>query len=205
MRFSLVPKDQKFFELFVQLSSKVLEGSRMIRDLFERYEDVERKTRQIKQIEHEADIITHEIFYRLNKTFMTPLEPEDIHQLASGLDDILDDIEGISARMVMFRISKPTVEACELVGIISKAVEQIDKAIANLTKLDDLSRFCVEINRMENLADEITRKMVGKLFEDEKNVIELLKWKEIYGRLEATADKCEDVSNIIENIVVKNA
>ena len=205
MKFSWIPKDQNFFELFAQLSSKVLEGARLLWDLFEHYDDVEKKTRMIKEVEHQADGITHEIFHRLNKTFVTPFDREDIHQLASCLDDILDDIEGVSARMVMFHISKPTAEAVELVDIVRKAVEQIDKAVANLKTLNNLIPFVIEINRMENMADEITRKMVGKLFQEEKNVIELLKWKEIYGRLESTADKCEDVANIIENIVVKNA
>ncbi len=205
MRFSLVPKDQRFFELFNQLAQKVHAGALLFRELFEQYTDVERKTRRIKEIEHEADLITHEIFNRLNKTFVTPLEPEDIHQLASGLDDILDDIEGISARMVMFRITQPTAEAIELVDIIAKAAGEIEKAVQNLQKMDDLIQFCIEINRMENMADEITRRMVGELFDKEKDVVKLIKWKEIYGRLEATADKCEDVANIIENIVVKNA
>lgn len=205
MRFSLVPKDHRFFDLFNQLAQKVHSGAKHFRDLFENYDDVERKTKRIKEIEHEADLITHEIFNRLNKTFVTPLEPEDIHALASGLDDILDDIEGISARMVMFRISRPTKEAIELVDIISRAAGEIEKAVNNLQKMDDLIQFCIEINRMENMADDITRRMVGKLFDDEKDVVALIKWKEIYGRLEATADKCEDVANIIENIVVKNA
>lgn len=205
MRFSLVPKEHRFFDLFNQLAQKVHSGAKHFRDLFENYDDVERKTKRIKEIEHEADLITHEIFSRLNKTFVTPLEPEDIHALASGLDDILDDIEGISARMVMFRISRPTKEAIELVDIISRAAGEIEKAVQNLQKMDDLIQFCIEINRMENMADEITRRMVGKLFDDEKDVVALIKWKEIYGRLEATADKCEDVANIIENIVVKNA
>jgi len=205
MRFSLVPKDQRFFDLFNQLAQKVHSGAKHFRELFENYDDVERKARRIKEIEHEADLITHEIFSRLNKTFVTPLEPEDIHALASGLDDLLDDIEGIAARMVMFRISRPTKEAIELVDIISKAAGEIEKAVQNLQKMDDLIQFCIEINRMENMADDITRRMVGKLFDDEKDVVALIKWKEIYGRLEATADKCEDVANIIENIVVKNA
>lgn len=203
--FAWIPKDQNFFLLFAQLSKKVLEGSQLLWDLFEHYEDVEKKCKRIKEVEHAADGITHEIFHRLNKTFITPLDREDIHALASGLDDILDGIEGIAARMVMFNISKPTKEAVELVDILHKAVEQIDKAVSNLQNVSDLIPFCIEINRMENMADEITRKMVSKLFDEEKNVIELLKWKEIYGRLESSADECEDVANIIENIVVKNA
>lgn len=205
MRFSLIPKDQRFFDLFNQLAQKVHSGAKHFRDLFEHYDDVERKARRIKEIEHEADLVTHEIFSRLNKTFVTPLEPEDIHALASGLDDILDDIEGIAARMIMFRISRPTKEAIELVDIIAKAAGEIEKAVQNLQKMDNLIQFCIEINRMENMADDITRRMVGKLFDDEKDVVALIKWKEIYGRLEATADKCEDVANIIERITIKHA
>jgi len=205
MKLSFIPKDQKFFDLFQQLSQKVLEGSRLFVDLFEHYEDVERKSREIKRVEHEADVITHEIFNRLNKAFMTPLEPEDIHALASHLDDILDDIEGLTARMVMFRIPRVTPEAIELARIIHGAVEQIGKAVENMRKLDNLIVFCIEVNNLENMADEITREMVGRLFEDQTDVFELIKWKEIYGRFEAAADRCEDVANIIENIVVKNA
>lgn len=205
MKFSLLPKNENFFELFEKAVDNLVEGMKLFKDMVENYENVEEKAKKIKQIEHEGDLITHEIVERLNRTFVTPFEREDIHALTSGLDDVLDSIEALANRMVMFKIEKPNHIVVELANILMRATEEIKKAIHSLRKLEHLMTFCVEIKGLESKTDDITRQALADLFDSEKDPIALIKWREIYGRLEATADECEDVANIIEAVVVKNA
>jgi predicted phosphate transport protein (TIGR00153 family) len=205
MAWSILPQETKFFALFARLAAKVLEGAHRLRDLLADYTDVEVKTKKIKEIEHEADLITHEVLDKLNKSFITPLEREDIRALAQYLDDVLDDIEGAADRFVLYGVKKPTPAAIEMVGIICQAAEQIQKAVDTLENLKEIHVFLVEINRLENKADNVSREQIGKLFRDETDLRELLRWKEIYEQLESCADRCEDVADTIEDIVVKNA
>jgi predicted phosphate transport protein (TIGR00153 family) len=153
-------------------------------------------------------MITHEIFTKLRETFITPLDREDIHGLASGLDDVLDCIEGVASRMNYFRVPKPTPEIRKLVDIISQAVHQISEAIDNLESLGRVDAFCKQINLLEYEADVVCREAIASLFEKTQKVEQLkdlIKLKEIYGRLEIAADRCEDVANIIEGIIVKSS
>jgi len=201
----LIPKEEKFFHLLESSAKNLLEGAEALKDLVHNYTDVEKKVRDIKEIESKGDTIIHEIIDKLNKTFITPIDREDIHILASELDDVLDAIEGISSRLLYFRIEKPTPECIRLVDIIYEAVKQIEKAISNLGHFDNLHQFCIEINRLENEADQISQEMIGQLLDQEPDWRVAIKWKEIYGRLETAADHCENIANAIESVVVKSA
>lgn len=203
-KISLTPKEVDFFKMLRESSANVLEGARALKELMENYTEVEAKVKRIQEIEHEGDQITHRIFDKLNKTFITPIDSEDIYSLTSELDDVLDAIEGIASRFLNFKITEPTPEAKDLVDIIYRASEEINKALENLKDLDHTLPFCVEINRLENEADDIVESLIGRMFEEEKDIRKLLKWKEIYSRMEVAADRCEDVANVIEAIVVKN-
>ncbi|MFO7732077.1 MAG: DUF47 domain-containing protein [Candidatus Aminicenantes bacterium] len=206
MKLSFFPKDHKFFDLFRRDAANLREGALALRDLIDRYENVESKYEKIKLIEHQGDIITHEIFTKLRETFITPLEREDIHDLASGLDDVLDCIEGVASRMWTFRVSQPTPEVRKLVDIIGQAVDQIFEAIDHLETLGCCHAFCKQINVLEYEADVVCREAIADLFQKTEKVEEikdLIKLKEIYTRLETAADRCEDVANVIEGIIVK--
>ncbi|MGA2362372.1 MAG: DUF47 domain-containing protein [Candidatus Aminicenantales bacterium] len=208
MKFRFFPKDQKFFALFRQDAANLKTGIQALQELVNNYEDIEKKYQHIKDIEHQGDMITHEIFTKLRETFITPLDREDIHGLASGLDDVLDCIEGVASRMNYFKVPKPTPEMKELVEIISQAVHQISEALNNLETLGRVDAFCKQINILEYEADVVCREAIADLFEKTERVEQLkdlIKLKEIYGRLEIAADRCEDVANIIEGIIVKTS
>jgi uncharacterized protein Yka (UPF0111/DUF47 family) len=148
--------------------------------------------------------VTHEVFARLNRSFVTPLEREDIHDLASGLDDVLDAVEAIGTRLVLFKIPHSTPAAVQLTAVIAAATAQIEHAVSHLRESDDLLEHTVEINRLENEADNVSRHAVADLFSGTHDLLDVMRWREIYGRLEGAADKCEDVANTIEAIVLKN-
>ena len=207
MKLRLFPKEQKFFKLFRQDAANLKTGVLALQELVTNYEDVEKKYQHIKDIEHQGDMITHEIFTKLRETFITPLDREDIHGLASGLDDVLDCIEGVASRMFYFKVAQPTPEVKKLVDIISKAVQQIFEAIDNLETLGHVHAFCKQINILEYEADVVCREAIADLFEKTEKVEDikdLIKLKEIYSRLEVAADRCEDVANVIEGIIVKS-
>jgi predicted phosphate transport protein (TIGR00153 family) len=206
MKIRLFPKDEKFFELFRRDASNLKQGVEALQDLVNHYGDIDKKYQKIKAIEHQGDILTHDIITRLRGTFITPLEREDIHALASGLDDVLDCIEGVASRLNFYKIGSPSPEMKKLVGIISQAVSQIYEAISHLEKLGHVHTFCNEVNKLEYQADIIGQQAIADLFENTQRVEdlkELIKLKEIYERLERAADRCEDVANVIEGITVK--
>jgi predicted phosphate transport protein (TIGR00153 family) len=201
----LTPKEEKFFDLLEVSAKNLLKGAVALKDLVDDYTNVEEKVKKIKNIEHNGDTIIHEIIDKLNKTFITPIDREDIHILASELDDVLDAIEGISSRLYHFKIQKPTPECIRLVNIIHQAVQQIERAISDLKHFDNLKPLCIEVNRLENEADQISQEMIGHLLDKEPDWRRAIKWKEIYGRLETAADHCENIADVIESIVVKSA
>ena len=201
----LLPREEEFFDLFVAVATRNTVAAQHQRELFDapperRIAHVE----AIKRLEHEADQVTHDIFAKLNRTFITPLEREDIHDLAAGLDDVLDAAEAIGTRLVLFKVARTTPEAAKLGGIIAASAVQIEKAVQHLRDHADLLPYTVEVNRLENEADAVSRQAVADLFSGRHEVLDVLRWREIYGRLEGAADKCEDVANTIEAIVLKN-
>jgi predicted phosphate transport protein (TIGR00153 family) len=205
MKFRLFPRGDDFFLLFEQAADNLVDGAVHLQDLMNSYENIEHKAQVIKGIELKGDQLTHEIVEKLNRTFITPMDREDIHALSTGLDDVVDSIEAVSNRMIAFRIEAPTEALKEMTDILYRAGEEIKKAIHSLRKLDGLMCFCVQIKSLETRADEISRQLISDLFSREKDPIAVIKWKEIYGRMEAATDRCEDIANVIESIVVKNA
>jgi predicted phosphate transport protein (TIGR00153 family) len=204
--FGLIPKEEKFFALFKEMTVTIIEGANLLKDMMDNFVDPAASQRRIKDVEHKCDQLTHDIIKKLNKSFVTPFDREDIYALSSALDDIMDLIDASSQRFLMYNVEKPTPEAKELAFIILKSCQTIDKAVGILGgKLEPIAEYCVEVNALENEADRVCREAISKLFDEEKDAIQLIKWKEIYETLERATDKCEDAANILESVVVKNA
>jgi len=208
MVFTLLPRDTSFFDLFDQLAGKVLDAARALEEMLERWDRLEMRVREMKDLEHECDAITHRTFDKLNLTFITPLEREDIHELASRLDDIVDHIDSTASRLVIYGVKRPTDEAKLLAQVLTRTCIEVQKAVAGLRNLKDpalLSRLSVEINRLENESDDILRLALKRLFERQNgDVLEVIKLKEIYEKLESAVDRCEDVANVIQAVVLRH-
>jgi len=202
--FNLFPKDENFFALFKKQAAVVREGCHELHDMMVNFDRLEARAARLKEIEHQGDLVTHDVFERLNKTFITPLEREDIHNLASGLDDVLDSVEAIGSRVVLFSVKESTPQAVQLCSILDDCGQQIEQAIAHLQDFKGLMGFTIELNRLENQADVISRHVVADLFSGKHDVMHIMRWKELYGRMESAADQCEDVANTIEAIVLKS-
>jgi uncharacterized protein len=202
--FRLFPKEEDFFLLFRRQAELVRESCHQLHEMMEKFDRLEERAKALKDVEHRADLVTHELFERLNRTFITPLEREDIHDLASGLDDVVDAAEAIGSRLLLFGIDQPRPEAVRMTAILLACGHQIEKAVGNLKDLQHLMSFTIEINRLENEADGISRQVVADLFSGTHEILDVMRWKEIYGRLESATDKCEDVANTIESIVIKS-
>lgn len=204
--FGLIPKEEKFFALFKDMTANIIEGARLLKDMMDNYDDPQGSQKKIKDVEHKGDQITHDIIQKLNKSFVTPLDREDIYALAAALDDIIDLIDASAIRFIMYNVEKPTQEAKELAFIIVKSCEAVARAVSQLGgKFEHIAESCVEVNALENEGDRVCREAISRLFDEEKDPIQLIKWKEIYEILERATDKCEDAANILESVVVKNA
>lgn len=203
----LFPKTTEFFGLFERAANNVLDGAKLLDDFVNDYPHWNEKLKKIEDAEHAGDQITHDTMELLNKTFITPIDREDIHSLISELDDILDLIFGTANRMVYYKVPPPNDGVKEVVQILVKAVEEVAKAVLrlrNMKKPEMILAQCIEINRLENEADEALRRAISHLFDNEKDPIRLIKEKEILEMLECATDRCEDVANVIEGIVLKN-
>ncbi len=202
----LLPRTEDFYALFKEEARNVEKGVSLLKELLSDFTQVKEKVSKIKEIEHEGDRLTHQIMEKLNKTFVTQLDREDIHALASRLDDILDLVDAATNRMLLFRITEPTPEARKLADILARSVEEIARAIPllrNLRKPEEILQRCIEINSLENEGDQVHREAVATLFDEVKDPVTIIKWKEIYENLETAIDRCEDVANILEGIVLK--
>ena len=206
MRVRLLPREEEFFDLFVAVATRNKEAAQHLRDLFA--EPPERRTphvEAIKRLEHEADQVTHEVVNRLDRTFITPLDREDIHQLASDLDDVMDAIDGTARRAQIFRLGLAPPGVKQLAEVIQRMVAVLAEGVSRLKKGDDVMRFCVEAKQLEEEGDAIYHEALGQLFEKERDALEVIKWKEIYDNLEQTLDQGEDVANVLESITLKHA
>ena len=202
----LLPRNEEFFDLFTDVANRNKEAAQHLRDLFEAAPD--RRTpivEAIKKLEHEADQATHEVVNRLDRTFITPLDREDIHQLASDLDDVMDAMDGTARRAQIFRLGVAPQGVRRLAEVIQRMVGVLAEAVSRLKKGDDVMRFCVEAKQLEEEGDAIYHEALGQLFEKETNALEVIKWKEIYDNLEGTLDQAEDVANVVESITIKHA
>ena len=203
--FNLIPREIAFFEMFQKAAHNMIEGSRLLKNMMEDFRNPVEQARRIKDNEHIGDGITHDIALKLNQTFITPLDREDIHGLASVLDDILDLVEAVADRFVVFKVAKPTETAIKLANILYQSAVAVGAGIDQLGKPHaDVSQYFVLVNSLENEADRITRDVISKLFEEEKDPIAVIKWKEIYENFEEGTDRCEDVANILERIALKH-
>jgi hypothetical protein len=201
----LIPRETKFFEIFENMASNVTEGARVLHQILQTFENVEAGVQRIKEIEHRGDDMTHAVMTKLNQTFITPFDREDIHRLASSLDDVLDFVNAAGQRLVLYKIRRAPSPAAELAGLIVRQSEELTKAVSLLEKNKHVLEHCVEINRLEDEADSVCREAIANLFENEKDPIELIKMKELYEVLEMATDKAEDAANVLEAVVLKSA
>lgn len=200
-----IPRDEAFYDLFVEQAENLHRGAVELVDLFENYNDLEKKVASIKEIEHKGDIMTHEIVRRLNQTFITPFDREDIHSLSSALDDVLDLIDASASRAVIYKIKKSSKGACDLTRVIENGTDVIRGMVANLKKHDGVLESAKKLTLLEKEADQIKDHQIANLFEEVKDPIEVIKWKELYEVLEAATDRCEDVGDVIESVALKSA
>lgn len=202
----IVPRERHFFDLLEAQSRIVVEGAEALVDLLNNFEDTAAKRKRIKDIEHRGDDTVHEIYEELNKTFITPIDREDITALASALDNILDMIDASANRLVRYRIDTPAPAMVDLAGVILTASREVSRAVGmirDMENADEVERIAVEVNRLENVADDLMNTSVASLFQD-SDAIRIIKMKEIYERLEEATDYCEDVANVLSDIVAKN-
>lgn len=210
MKFSLLPKEEKFFELFEAQAEFALKGAMALLEMAKNFENVspavhKEEAAAIKAIEHEGDKITFEVTQRLARTFITPLEREDIHALSSSLDDILDAVEGVASRLVIFQVKIIPPECLKLCEILVSACQSLIPATREISHPSNIHSHCVRVKQLENEADEVSRHATAELFQSQAEARELIKWKELYGRLEAATDACEDAAKVLESIALKNA
>jgi predicted phosphate transport protein (TIGR00153 family) len=205
LRFRLVPRDESFFEMFVRLARKVEEAADAYQDLISDFHEVPRKAERLKDLEHEGDEVTHEIMKRLNTVFVTPLDHEDIHQLASGLDDVLDHIEAAADLFVLHKIEQPLPEMKAQADVLVHTCRVTREAIETLPRFRELEPHWVEVNRLENDGDRIYRRAIAGLFGGDYKAMDVLKWRDIIDEAEGAIDQLEDVSNMLEGIALKHA
>lgn len=208
-KFFLNPRSVEFYELFEQDTSNLVVAAEKLVDLFENYEDVEAKAEQLKDLEHKGDVITHEIIQRLHRTFVTPIDREDIVLLVQSLDDVMDFIEAAGRTAHLYRIAQPTERARELAAIVARVAYKLNEVMPRLRHRDQfpwILKQCVEINSLENEADDVYHAALAELFEVcHPDPCEVIKWREIYDHLENATDRGEDVANVLEGIVLKYA
>jgi predicted phosphate transport protein (TIGR00153 family) len=201
----LIPRETKFFDLFAELSASLTEGAKLLREILQEPRDLPNRVQQMQDIEHRGDKATHAIIMKLNQTFITPFDREDIHRLASSLDDVLDFMNAAAVRLVMYKINEPPPVAAELAGIIVLQSQELALGVSLLEKNGTVMKHCDEVNRLEDEADHVSRKAIAGLFEKERDPIQLIKLKELYEVLEYATDKAEDAANVLEAIVLKSA
>ena len=204
-RFSLVPKDRVFFDLFTEAGQNTLRTAQLLRDMLQQWPEDTGLSRDILKAEQEGDRITHDIVQRLNTTFVTPLDREDIYALATKLDDIVDFIEEVADFMGLYRIEAPMEQAQELAEVLVKSCEQLYGLLENLRDFKNLEHYWIEIHRLENDGDRISRDAVASLFANGIDPMVVIRWKDIFERLEEAIDATEHVANILQGIVIKNS
>ena len=205
MAFRLIPREARFFDDFVAMAQQISLGATMLEEMLAPDKPIWDKADQIKEVEHKCDFLTHEIIQRLHRTFVTPLDREDIHALARSLDDVMDAIDASASVVRLYSIVKVRPDARQLARIIKASADQMVIALGALERRKGVAEPAVEINRLENEADRIHQAAVRLLFEEERDPIEIMKWKEILDFLEDATDRCEDVANVVEGVVVKHA
>jgi predicted phosphate transport protein (TIGR00153 family) len=202
--FRLLPREERFFDLFEEQAGNIVAAAGRLREMVLDFSDATAKALAIKELEHAGDVLTHDLVRKINTTFVTPFDREDVYALASRLDDVLDLIEAAADRLVLYRIKEPTSGARAFAEVIVKTAESVRAAVGCLrTSSQAYHQHAVEVNRLENEADRLLKELIAALFADVTDPIEVIKWKEIYETLEEVTDRCEDVVNVIEGIMLK--
>ena len=203
-RFRLIPREEKFYDDFKSMADELRRGARLLEAMLAVDPPLADKAHEIKEVEHKCDFLNHEIIQRLNKTFVTPIDREDIHELARTLDDVMDAIDNAASLIPLYKIDRVRPGARELTRIIIQQCDEVRAAVEALERRKGVLERAIEINRLENEADRVHKNAISQLFDEETNPITILKWKEIYDLLEEATDACEDVANLLENVVVKH-
>jgi predicted phosphate transport protein (TIGR00153 family) len=204
----LLPRETSFFDYFDKHAALTVAGAKALQSLVSSGANLGPKAKRIKEIEHEADVITHQCIEALHTTFITPIERSDVHQLISRMDDVVDFIEAAADRLVLYELETMTDEVKDMSDTLVRAtleVEQAVRALRDMRNAERIRQLCVEVNRLENEADAVLRNALAKLFRTEQNAITVIKWKEIYELIEEATDRCEDIANTIEGVVLENA
>jgi predicted phosphate transport protein (TIGR00153 family) len=208
VKFSFIPREEKFFDLFQASAQNVVLAAHRLKDMVDDWKNVETSVDEITNLEHQGDTITHDIIARVHRTFVTPFDREDIVELAHSLDDIIDFIHAAADSMLLYRVNRPGSRAKELAEIIVQATEEVERVMPQLRKhivLSQVLKRCVEINRLENVADRVYRSAMAELFADSSDIADVIKWREIYAHMESATDRCEDVANVLEGVALKHA
>jgi len=208
VRFPFIPREEKFFDLFQASAQNMVEAAKKLKEMVDSWEHVEGRVGEITELEHQGDTITHEIMGRVHRTFVTPFDREDIVQLAHVLDDVVDFIHAAADAMLLYKVDRPGPRAKELADIIVQATEEVERVMPQLRKrivLSQVLKRCVEINRLENVADRIYRSAMAELFADSTDIAHIIKWREIYAHMESATDRCEDVADVLEGVALKHA
>jgi predicted phosphate transport protein (TIGR00153 family) len=201
----LIPRDEQFYDLFAELAKRLTSSARLLGQLFAEPERLDQIVNQIKAVEHEADTITHEVNLRIDRSFVTPIDREDIHLLASRLDNVVDLIDGTARRALMFRVREMRPQATHLADVVSRAADCIGVAVDGMKDPKVVSQQAREIKKLEEEGDSIYQEAVGALFAGTPDPLEVMKWKELFDKLEDALDECEDVANVLESISIKNS
>jgi predicted phosphate transport protein (TIGR00153 family) len=208
VKLSFMPREQKFFDLFEESARNINEAARALKEMVDSWQFIDSRVAEITEMEHRGDTITHEVVSLLHRTFVTPFDREDIALLAHTLDDIIDFIHAAADSMFIYKITSPTQRAKELADVIVQGAAEVEKAVAGLRKRSGFKQMlesCVELNRLENVADRIYRAAIGELFDNNTDMANVIKWREIYEHMESATDRCEDVANVLEGVALKHA
>ena len=205
MRWRLIPREEAFFESFVKMANEIQFAAGLFQEMVGPDEPLWDRVSRINDVEHRCDALTRDVLLRLHRTFVTPIDREDIHALALALDDVADAIDDCAKLMQLYRLDRVRPGVRELGRILGDQVIQVEKAMAALRDNAPVSSYTAEIDRLEHEGDVVYQESIVKLFDHEKDPIQILKWKELYGYLEATTDRAEDIANVLDGIAVKNA
>ena len=204
MAFRLIPREEKFYDDFLALADELQRGSRLLEEMLAPDSPAWDKADEIKEVEHKCDSLTHEVLQRLNRTFVTPLDREDIHELARSLDDVMDAIDATATVIRLYKLTVVRFGARELAQVITASVKQVRQALEAMAQHKGLIAQAIEINRLENEADRIHQQAVSRLFDEERDPLLVIKWKETLDFLEEATDRCEDAANVLEGVMVKH-
>lgn len=208
-KLNLMPRDDRFFDLFEVSAQNMVKAATALKEMIYDWDCINEKVEELTRIEHQGDTITHEIMFQLNRSFITPFDREDIGMLAHSLDDVTDLIQSAADTMVLYKVKTPGKRAKELADILVQITTEVEHVMPGMRKhnanLEKILGSCVEINRLENLADRVYKSALKELFDDTTDIAEIIKWREVFEHMEGATDMCEDVANVLESVALKHA